>query len=637
MYLINRSPTVAVPGKTPAEIWYGYKPNVSHFRIFGCVCYVQIPNQLRSSKLDDRSIKGAFIGYGLNGYKLWSEQHKKVIYSRDVRFDENVMYFSADKRDTDDLHIPGMPSSPIDLDNIENVITTDAEAYFALNAITNTPETFEDAMNQSDRDKWIDAINTELRAMEEFGVWKLVDIPDNKNVIDTTWTFKRKPTGCRARLVAKGFQQTYGIDYKEIYSPVAKLSTIRTAFSIAVVNGWSIDHLDVITAFLHSLLKEEIFIKIPKGHPLYGKANKCLRLIRAIYGLKQSANEWNKLLKEFMLSIGLNVSCADDCLFIGEDVVVIVYVDDIIIMGKNQNVIDRIKSLIKKRFKVRDLGAIKNFLNINIEYDVNGRVMKLNQKDLIVTILKKFKMLDCNPVKTPIERNLDLENISSNCNVTTYKMLLGFLMYLMVATRPDICYCLSMFSAYQDRATDTHVSYLKRVLRYLKGSMDRSLIFDANNADSILIGFSDADFANGPDRKSISGNLTKVYGNTVHWSSKKQSTVALSSTEAEYISLCYESSEVLWFCKLLKSLNVNFEYPIVINCDNMSCVNLINNFRDNKRVKHIDVKYHFIFNLVRNHVIRLNHVFSNVQEADGLTKALETIKFEKFLSYLKLL
>ena len=629
-YLINRSPTKSLDGHvTPAEKFYGEKPDLMKLRVFGCKAMAWIPNQKRG-KLDSKSKKSVMIGYVPNGYKLWDMEKRKVFTSRDVKFEEAVYPFK--ERDhgvksqltittheqegdnsnvvcaresitiednnvpeaTDEIDVQAVESQENEDDEFEDSsenpglkenqdysqkdsdqrnalpernqdtdITlrrsqrernlpgkfidffTSYSADASSNFITDVPENFKDIFGRSDEDKWLKSIDEELQSMKENNVWKIVDLPKGAKQLNSKWVFRIKldengnPARYKARLVAKGFMQKQGIDYNETYSPVAKLTTIRVVLAVAVRHKYHLHQLDVKTAFLHGLLEEKIYMSLPDG--VEKQKGKVCQLVKSLYGLKQSPRCWNHEFNKFIVNLGFMRSKHDYCLYVKKGnssniLILVLYVDDLLIAGNQLSEVEELKKDLGKRFEMSDCGQLKSFLGMKIENSIKG--LKLSQEASIERVLQKFGMTDCNSVKTPMEKGIQLNpKTDTEFFEEPYRELLGSLMYIMLCVRPDICFAVGYMGRFQQNPSDQHWQALKRILRYLQGTKSKKLNFTCTD-DEPLIGYADADWGNDLlDRKSISGYVFKVFGCTVSWSSKKQTTVSISSSEAEYIAL----------------------------------------------------------------------------------------------------
>lgn len=504
------------------------------------------------------------------------------------------------------------------------------------------PQHFDDVALCDDESEWRSAINDEVQSLLKNEIWEVVNYRKGMKLLDSRWIFKKKfnQEKCvyKARLVAKGYMQKEGVDYVETYAPVARLQTIRILLAIGNKFDLEIEHLDVKTAFLNGDLEEEVFMRPPKGIEI--EEGKVLKLRKSLYGLKQSPRCWNAKFHNVMTKLNFKRSDAEPCLYIksSENTVsiIVLYVDDMLFLCNDMNEMNFIKERMTLEFEIKDLGSVENFMGIEIQRDRKHRILTLSQEKYARDILMRFDMIDSKPRAIPIEVNLDLND--ENDTVPTehpYRELLGSLMYLMLGTRPDIAYALNKMSRYQDKATDTHWSYLKSILRYVNGTSDYKLIYRDDN-DVPLSGFADSDWANDKgDRKSTTGFLIQVYGNLVVWCSKKQQLVTLSTTEAEYVAACQAVQESIWVEKLLTDLDIEVKYPIEINEDNFGCV-MISKNPETKRTKHIDVKFHFLRNLVWEGRYVLTQVSTKDQMADIMTKGLTRVNFEKFVDMMGL-
>ncbi|PNF15497.1 hypothetical protein B7P43_G17001 [Cryptotermes secundus] len=392
--------------------------------------------------------------------------------------------------------------------------------------------------------------------------------------------------------------------------------------------------LDVQNAFLHGVLKEEIFMRPPTGLNIGN--DKVCRLNKTLYGLKQAPMEWNKEFNNYVQGLGFKQSEYDKCLYVrnkdGKPIYILLYVDDFIIASKDLQEMTVLKNKLKEKFKVKDLGNLKYFLGIRIIR--KEQTMHLSQAAYVGKLLEKFGMSDCHQVKTPMEQNPPRE-LEGDCIVgqKPYKELVGCLMYLMLNTRPDLSSAINFYSCYQSNATEAQWLGLKRILRYLKGTADIGLLYDVNTKKP-LVSYVDADWANDYDRKSISGFLIQVYGNCVGWVTRKQNTVALSSTEAEYVALASAVTEVLWMKGLLVDFQICDIEPVIYE-DNQSCIALLSRW-EHKRLKHVDVKYNFVRDCYMNKSIDVQYVPTTHQIADILTKGLSYEKFNCFRSMSKM-
>ena len=390
------------------------------------------------------------------------------------------------------------------------------------------------------------------------------------------WVFKKKydidnNVRYRARLVAKGFMQKYGVDYVETFSPVVRHTTLRLLFALSVQLELDITHLDITTAFLNGELEETIYMEKPYGSAKSTDDCKVLKLKKAIYGLKQSSRAWYKKVDDCLTSIGYKRSKIESCLYTKNNnnskTFVTLYVDDFFIFSNDNVETDNLKKTLASQFKVKDLGEIKQCLGMNVNVDKANGVITLSQENYINQLLNKFLMTDCKTADTPMETKLNICK-EENCKSTTpYQQLIGSLMYLSVLTRPDITYSVSFLSQFNNCYGNEHWLYAKRVLRYLKKTKKNGLKY-SKNGNSQLEGFVDADWGNNViDRRSYTDLCFTLSGCVISWETKKQRTVALSSTEAEYMAITEGCREAIYLRNLLHEIT-NELYPVTISSDN---------------------------------------------------------------------
>ncbi|XP_062028859.1 uncharacterized mitochondrial protein AtMg00810-like [Rosa rugosa] len=395
----------------------------------------------------------------------------------------------------------------------------------------------------------------ELQALHDNNTWCVVRIPKGKKVVGSRWVYKTKlhSDGSverhKARLVAHGFTQTYGVDYKETFAPVAKMSTMRVLLSVAVNHAWPLYQMDVKNVFLHGDLEEKVYMKLPPSHPQSHDPKIVCKLHKSIYGLKQSPRAWYAKLSSVLEEVGFQRSNADSSLFVRigstSKLVVLIYVDDLIVTGDNVEEINTLKQSLRNRFALKDLGILKYFLGIEVATSQKG--LFLNQRKYVPDLLQDTDLQDCKPACTPLDSKLQFDVQGEPLlNVSYYQRLVVKLIYRTI-TRPDIAYAVSIVSHFMHSPTLAHLHIVKRILRYLKGSVGTGVLIK-NNGNTQIMGYTDADWAgNSLDCKSTTGFCTFVGGNLVTWKSKKQTVVALSSVEAaEYRAMASTACELIW-------------------------------------------------------------------------------------------
>lgn len=512
----------------------------------------------------------------------------------------------------------------------------------AQSIVCKIPTCYQDLKNTDDRSKWEQAIQEEINSLLINNTWSLVTKPDNKNIVDCKWVFTLKndefgnPSKYKARLVARGFSQEYLKDYDETFAPVARISSLR--FIIAFSNQYNLllHHMDVKTAFLNGELKEEIFMKIPEG--VKSNPNKVCKLNKALYGLKQSARCWFQVFEKALKEKGFKNSSVDRCIYIldgkniSENIYVVLYVDDIVIATAKNETMQSFKNYLANKFHMVDLKEIKLFLGIKIERTDN--MITMSQSAYIKTILNKFNMHDCKPVSTPLPSKLNYTALNSEEKYDSpCRNLIGCLMYVMLCSRPDLSTAVNILSRYQNKNNKELWQCLKRILRYLKGTINFKLTYSRGDFTNILSGYVDSNWGgdDDTDRKSTTGYLFKLFDRCVIcWNTKRQASVAVSSTEAEYMALFEAVKEALWLKSLATSINIIISEPIIIYEDNNGCISIANNPTNHKRSKHINIKYHFSREQIEKGEVKLMYLSTDNQIADVLTKPLPKAKFEEF-------
>lgn len=527
------------------------------------------------------------------------------------------------------------PAWQKDYDMDVSVFALCAEEY-----IDNIPSNVSELKNRSDWPSWEEAIQEELSSLEKNKTWTLVELPAGKKLIDSKWVFKMKKNSegvverYKARLVARGFTQRPGFDFAETYSPVLKMSTLRILLALANHENWSVHQMDVRSAFLNGGLQEEIFMRQPAGFEK-GKHLVC-KLNKAIYGLKQASRNWNQRFHDFIVKLGYKRSEHDFCLYYrsakGVVTYIVIYVDDILLVSNSDQAIADMKRKLSAEFEMKDLNEIRSFLGLNVQRNRQKRIMTIDQRAYVQGILERFGMQNCKASAIPMDPNLRLEKEQDPKKFTDkpYRELVGCLMYLMVTSRPDICAAVNYFAGFQCGASEQHWVHLKRILRYLRGTDDFKLVYGRDKPAETLEAFTDADWGNDPnDRRSVSGFVIKLHGSTVSWATRKQSSVALSSTEAELMALCQGSCELMWVMNLLDSIGVVVKKPVTVHEDNQSCISVTVEPRKHKRMKHIEIQHFFVRELIERGRVQLKYLQTDDQVADLMTKGLSQTRFRK--------
>ncbi|WVZ50199.1 hypothetical protein U9M48_001476 [Paspalum notatum var. saurae] len=713
VYILNRSPTKSLDGKTPFEAWYKRKPSVQHLRTFGCVAFVKIVGP-GVNKLADRSVPGVFLRYepGTKGYHVYDPVGRKLMVSRDVLFDEKRAWdwtkFGNDKLCTSktllsttqsqkssrqethgrqprrwqchrhqELHSPASgqatPNSPLNvppspstipgvqwatppsegaadsdgvalryrtipnlLDNTEEVTNFEYSGLCLLAA--EEPHSVEQALSEK---CWRQAMEIEMQAIQDNGTWTPVGLPAGHKAIGLKWVFKVKkdPAGNiikhKARLVVKGYAQRQGVDFDEVFAPVARMETVRLLIALAAHGGWEIHHMDVKSAFLNGDLAEDVYVQQPPGFLVGDNENKVLKLRKALYGLHQAPRAWYARLDAELISLGFKRSKLEYAVYrrgeSGTPLLVGVYVDDLIICGPSKESIAKFKQEMMQRFSMTDLGPLSYYLGIEVRQG-DGEIT-LSQSAYAAKILENAGMTDCNACKTPFEerQKLSKKDCGDAVDATMFKSIIGSLRYI-VNTRPDLAYSVGVASRYMEAPGTQHWAAVKQILRYLKGTQSYGLKYRRGTAaEPSLVGFSDSDHAGDlDDRKSTTGVAYFLGPSLVSWASQKQKTVALSSCEAEFVAAASAACQGVWLSRLLGELLGKEPAPVDLLVDNQSAIALSKNPVHHDRSKHIDTKFHFIRECVDDGKVKIDHVGTREQLANILTKPLGRVKFVEF-------
>ncbi|GJX92311.1 retrovirus-related pol polyprotein from transposon TNT 1-94 [Tanacetum coccineum] len=615
-------------GKTLYKILRGRKPTLDYFRVFGSKCFI-LNTKDYLTKFDPKSYEGVFLGYSQNSkaYIILNKHTRKIEESLNVTFDETPPPSKTSPLVDDDLD-EEEAIREIEKKNLENVVedeTLEIDEIVNIKESRNHPlenvignlnqrTLRSQAQNQSNfycfistiepknvnealgDESWIVAMQEELNQFIANDVWELVPQPKNMTIIGTKWVFRNKldengvVSRNKARLVAQGYNQQEGIDYDETYAPVARLESIRILLAYACALDFKLFQMDVKSAFLNGLPRH----------------------IFNILNQTSTAKEiWDNV--EMLMLVQI-------------------YVDDIIFASTNPKACKLFAFEMNSTFKMSMMGQMSFFLGLQVSQ--NPRGIFINQSKYAQEILKKFGFDTCTPIDTPMaERpNLDEDKGGKLIDPTRFRGMVGSLMYLS-ASRPDIVFAVCMCARYQAKPTEMHLTAIKRIFRYLKGTIHMGLWYPKDSGFE-LKAFADADYAGCHDtRRSTSGSAQFLGHRLVSWSSKKQKSTAISTTEAEYIALSGCCAQILWMRSQLRDYGFAFN-KIPMYCDNQSAIALCCNSVQHSRSKHIDIRHHFIKEQVERKVVELYFVETKYQLADIFTKALPRERFATLLPLL---
>ena len=674
-FILNRVPTKAVE-KTPYEIWTGKTPSLSFLKIWGCDAYVK---RLISDKLAPKSDKCLFVGYPkeTKGYYFYNASENKVFVARNGVFLEKEFVskrISGSTVQLEEIQVPQnditpnlepqldqqvvvepvpVPVAPRRSDrtrhNIERygfLITGDNDV---LIVDQNEPTSYQEAINSPDSEKWLEAMRSEMQSMYDNQVWNLIDPTDGLKTIGCKWVFKKKTDmdgnvhTFKARLVAKGFRQTHGIDYDETFSPVAMLKSIRILLAIAAYYDYEIWQMDVKTAFLNGNLLEDVYMTQPEGFVSPQNFGKVCKLQKSIYGLKQASRSWNLRFDQAVKEFGFIKNEDEPCVYkkvSGSAVVFLVlYVDDILLIGNDVPILQNVKSWLGSHFSMKDLGEAAYILGIKIYRDRSKRLIGLSQGTYIDKVLNRFNMQDSKRGFLPMSHGISLSK--TQCPMTQderdrmskipYASAIGSIMYAMLCTRPDVSYALSTTSRYQSDPGESHWTAVKNILKYFRRTKNSFLLYGGQEDELVVNGYTDASFQTDKDDfKSQSGYVFCLNGGAVSWRSSKQDTVADSTTEAEYIAASDAAKEAVWMKKFITGLGVvpSISDPVNLYCDNNGAIAQAKEPRSHQKSKHILRRYHLIREIIDRGDVKICKVPTNDNIADPLTKPLPQPKHE---------
>ncbi|KRY44405.1 Retrovirus-related Pol polyprotein from transposon TNT 1-94 [Trichinella britovi] len=663
-YIRNRCPSRSLNGEIPLTLWNGRKLILNYFRTFGERAYV-LGKSPGKGKFSTRSKECIFIGYSTESkaYRLWCPAERKVFKSRDVKFtgkfenDETFHQLTAQNQEwpandtrekenetlelqltpneSNETHqsggtlvqneaeqvtetrkikvLPrrprlvrsgrrGRPKKVYQKEEVQSVPCEDVASI----AVMNDPKSVAEALSCHESKEWLEAMKREYEALVKNNTWEIVNRPQRQKVITCQWGFLQRPN----------------IDFHERYAPVARLSSIRTILAISANYGLIAHQLDFVSAYLNGEIEEEIYMEIPEKRDEVLKCSKVkqnldgkvCRIRKSLYGLKQSGRQWYKKLDEKLSQYGLKTTSGDPCIYFErrgrELAIAAIYVDDVIIASNNTARLNELKKALAKSFKMNDMGPIHYCLGIEIKQSANGDI-EMSQQKYIMDILEKFRMMNSKPVETQIDDSNKLsaelfprtEAEKAEMQNMPYRSLVGSLMYLSVSTRPDIAFAKT-------------ASY--------------GLRFQRNSG--ALVGFSDPDWGgNSDDRRSYTGYVFKFGNAAINWESRKQRTVALSSTEAEYMALSEACKEAMHLKRMIEAIT-GLCKSVVLQSDNQSELKLAKNPVFHARTKHIDIRYHFIREAAERKDVELRYLPTEQMMADVLTKGLFKPKHEKCIS-----
>jgi transposase InsO family protein len=501
------------------------------------------------------------------------------------------------------------------------------------------PRSYRHAM-ATDPDRWTKPMEIEMGTLKAKHTWDLVVPPPGVNIMDSMWIYDIKWDGegnrikDKARLVGKGYTQQLGVDYNETWAGVTRLESVRMTAAIAAKYDLKLWRIDFVGAYLNSLTKEDIYMKQPEGFVQPGFENHVCKLIHTIYGTMQGGHDWFETLSTTYNELGYTTSRADPCVRYkkedGNYTITDTYTDDVFGASNNDEEIERRKGEIGRVWEIKDVGETEYFLGMRVHQDLHSGTIRLTQRPYWEHVLNRFQLDNVVPRNIPLPVGIILDNGMSpktesekkEMSDKPYRPILGSLMWGQLATRPDLSFPVSLLARFQANPGLGHWSALMHVVGYIKNTIDYGLTY-SRNADISPMAFVDADYGGCRDtRRSTTGYVFMMAGGAVTWSSKRQATVALSTVEAEYVAMSRCAQQMVWMHNWLDEVEIEHTLPGVIKGDNRGAIALTKNTKDHGKVKHIDIRHHYIRELLRSGAIALEQVPSADNLADIFTKPL---------------
>ncbi|GJR57687.1 putative RNA-directed DNA polymerase [Tanacetum coccineum] len=492
---------------------------------------------------------------------------------------------------------------------------------------------------------WVEAMQEELLQFKLQKVWILVDLPKGHRAIGTKWVYRNKKDERgivirnKARLVAQGHTQEEGIDYDEVFAPVARIEAIRIFLAYASYMGFMVYQMDVKSAFLYGQIEEEVYVCQPPGFEDPDHPDKVYKVVKALYGLHQAPRAWYDTLATYLLSNGFQRGQIDQTLFIkrhkGHILLVQIYVDDIIFGSTKKELCDEFEKLMKDKFQMSSMGELTFFLGLQVQQNKKG--IFISQDKYVHEILRKFNYSDVKSASTPtdLEKHLVQDGDIVDVDEHLYRSMIGSLMYL-TASRPDIMFAVCACARFQVSPKTSHLLAVKRIFRYLKGKPSLGLWY-SKDSPLELVAYTDSDYAGATqDRKSTTGGCQFLGNRLISWQCKKQTVVATSTTKAEYVAAASCCRQVLWIQNQLLDYGYNF-MDTIIYIDNTSTICIIENHVQHSKTKHIEIRHHFIRDCNAKKLIQMAKIDTQHNVADLLTKGFDAGRFQYLVSSIGML
>ncbi len=508
------------------------------------------------------------------------------------------------------------------------------------------PRSYKKIMNDSSRDEWLKIMKNENKSLLINETWKLTNSFRDRRVLRGKWVYKIKREEhdeilrYKARWVIREFEQVERLDYTKTFVSMIKSMSYKAMYVIAVVNDWKIEQMNVKTTFLYDKILEDVYVV--QLTSFEKNVNQVCKLNKALYDLKQSSRIWFETLTKFLFSLSYVSLDVEFNVFMRDDIMIVIYVNDLILTRLNSAAIVWLKNALNGRFEMSDLGSCIYYLDMMIFRNRSLKQLILNQSVYVEQMLRDHEMWDCKSLVIFMNVSCRLIKVSDEYTADkslriSYQSAVRSLMYIMLETRSNIAYSISMINRYVFNLTQTHWQAVKRIFRYLRGTHQMKLMF--REALKSLESYTNSNWAEDQDiRRSISEYAFNVDSGVISWSSKRQFIVTLSICEIEYTRQILAAKEVIWLRNLMTQLTCDVEYSqaMMIYENNQNAIALTKNSQFHARIKHIDIQIHFIREKVIEGFIDLAYVSIDQMIADDLTKSLVRDKFVQFRAALEI-
>ena len=584
--------------------------------VFGCPAFALVTPGRGKIREIDMTRNGKFVGRRDHAYLILPDDGNLLLKIRDVRFVENQSNAAYALRDAGAARETGTP----------------------------VPQRWGDIKNDPELVReWLPAIRKEYEGLIQRDTFAIIE-RDGHRTISTRLLLREKRDAegnvisKKARTIAHGFKQIAGVDYDETSSNVSRLESVRCVLACSACSKYCLVQVDVDQAYLQASMDRDVYIEIPEG---YNEAmgtdldpnRDIMRLNKSLPGLKQSGRMWSMEYQATFRELGLKPCLTDPCVFVDDHTVLTIYVDDMLICSPRRERADEIINVLQERYGCKNMGDLRTLLGMRIV--VNDRGVIIDQPGYIEKVVEKHGTSGSTDTPWPSDFKRRDEPALSPEEHALYRTIVGELAWVANASRPDIAHAVSLLSRSLSEPTGLDLKVAHRVLGYLATHSRKAIHYAPSASGKIhLVCYVDSDFANDESRRSRTGFVTLINGAPVSWASKMQSMVTLSSTEAEFIAISAACCEVQYLRMLLTEIRLFELVSCLIRTDSEAALKLIRNPCAHSRTKHIDVKYRFIREHYEKGDIAFEHVRSEENIADMLTKQLPSNGHHRHLSQL---